>query len=172
MKLSTRCLTPSATPSLRVQLWQFVHEGLGGGAVSQHAHGPVLGPVDDRLQFRGHVHRDGGAFGQVAADHAAPVLAASPLVRGVRVGEIGGHARGLHRQGVAGELAAVVHRHADPGPLRQVSEQGVLGPEGVGGAFVGDEPGLEVPGLALDLGVRVAAGADDAVGLPMAEPGP
>ena len=47
-----------------------------------------------------------------------------------------------------------------------------LCPDAPVGGLVGHDPGHEEPGLALDLGVRVASGADHAVGLPMAEPAP
>lgn len=48
--------------------------------------------VDNLPQFPGHVHPDLAAFGQIPADHAVPVLVASPLPAGVQVGELRVHA--------------------------------------------------------------------------------
>lgn len=44
-----------------------------GGAVAEHSHGPVVGLVDDLLQFACHGGGDGRAFGQAAADRAVPL---------------------------------------------------------------------------------------------------
>lgn len=76
--------------------------------------GRLLNLVDDHLDLVVHVHGDRGAFGQVAADHAVPVPVASAPPGAVGVGEVGEHAQGLDERAVRGELAAVVHRHADP----------------------------------------------------------
>ena len=43
-------------------------------ALAEHSHGPVVGFVDDLLQFACHGGGgDGRAFGQAAADHAVPL---------------------------------------------------------------------------------------------------
>lgn len=70
---------------------------------------------------------------------------------------------------VAGELGAVVVRDADARAGRQRREHRQLRPDAFPGGLAGHDPGHEEPGLPLDLGVRVASGADHAVGLPMAE---
>ena len=44
-------------------------------------------------QFPGHAHPNLAAFGRIPADHAVPVLVASPPPAGVRVGEARVHAR-------------------------------------------------------------------------------
>ena len=70
---------------------------------------------------------------------------------------------------VAGEPGAVVVRDADARAGRQRREHRQLRPDAFPGGLAGHDPGHEEPGLPLDLGVRVASGADHAVGLPMAE---
>lgn len=115
---------------------------------------------------------DGRAFGRVAADHAVPVLVAAAPPRAVRVGEIRGHARFVAQLGVPGELGAVVMRHSGAGGGRQPGEHGLLRRHARGGGLVGHDRGHGETGAPLDLGVRVAARADDAVGLPLAETAP
>ena len=70
---------------------------------------------------------------------------------------------------VAGEPGAVVVRDADARAGRQRREHRQPRPDAFPGGLAGHDPGHEEPGLPLDLGVRVASGADHAVGLPMAE---
>lgn len=70
---------------------------------------------------------------------------------------------------MAGELGAVVVCDAPARRGRQRREYAQLGDDGAGRALVGDDAGLEVSGPAFDLGVQVAADADDAVRLPVAE---
>ena len=125
--------------------------------------------VDNLPQFPGHVHPDLAAFGQIPADHAVPVLVASPPPAGVRVGEARVHARLVAQARVAGELGAVVVRDADARAGRQRREHRQPRPDAFPGGPAGHDPGHEEPGLPLDLGVQVASGADHAVGLPMAE---
>ena len=103
------------------------------------------------------------------ADHAVPVLVASPPPAGVRVGEVRVHARPVAQARVAGEPGAVVVRDADARAGRQRREHRQPRPDAFPGGLAGHDPGHEEPGLPLDLGVRVASGADHAVGLPMAE---
>ena len=77
--------------------------------------GRVVDPPGDLVELvLGHVVQ-ARALGQVAADHAAAVLVAAPLVRAVRVRVIGRHARQLVDQQVERGLAAVVPCAADPG---------------------------------------------------------
>ena len=156
-------------PLLVLQFQQFVGECLGGRPVVQHAHGTVVGLVDNLPQFPGHVHPYLAAFGQIPADHAVPVLVASPPPAGVRVGEARVHARPVAQARVAGEPGAVVVRDAAARAGRQRREHRQPRPDAFPGGPAGHDPGHEEPGLPLDLGVRVASGADHAVGLPMAE---
>ncbi len=170
--MASRCLFRGATPLLVLQFQQFVGECLGGRPVVQHAHGTVVGLVDNLPQFPGHVHPDLAAFGQIPADHAVPVLVASPLPAGVRVGEVRVHARLVAQTRVAGEPGAVVVRDADARAGRQRGGHRQPRPDAFPCGLAGHDPGHEEPGLAFDLGVRVASGADHAVGLPMAETAP
>ena len=64
-------------------------------------------------QFPGHAHPDLAAFGRIPADHAIPVLVASPPPAGVRVGEARVHARPVAQARAAGEPGAVVARDGD-----------------------------------------------------------
>lgn len=110
-------------------------------------------------------------FGQVAADRAVAVLvAAAPALR-VRGGEVGGHAEPFAQFRVAGELGAVVVRDAGPGPGRQRGEHEELHSDAFAGGLVGHDARHKETRAPFDLGVRVASHADDAVGLPLAEPG-
>lgn len=68
-----------------------------------------------------------------------------------------------------GELGAVVMRHSGAGGGRQPGEHGLLRRHARGGGLVGHDRGHGETGAPLDLGVQVAARADDAVGLPLAE---
>ena len=111
------------------------------GAVAEHSHGPVVGFVDDLLQFACHGGGDGRAFGQVAADDAVAVLVAAAPPRAVRVGEIRGHARFVAQLGVPGELGAVVMRHSGAGGGRQPGEHGLLRRHARGGGLVGHDRG-------------------------------
>lgn len=138
---STRCLNESATPLSGLYVWQFVDEGFGGCAATGHAHGPVVGFVDDFLYLARHVHPDRAAFGQVAADHAVAVLVARPLPAGVWVGEVRGHAQFVTQPRVVCELGAVVVRDTGPGAG--------------GGALVRDDARHEEPGPPFDPGVQV-----------------
>ena len=64
-------------------------------------------------QFPGHAHPNLAAFGRIPADHAVPVLVASPPPAGVRVGEARVHARPVAQARAAGEPGAVVARDGD-----------------------------------------------------------
>ena len=131
--------------------------------------GRLLTPVDNLPQLPGHAHPDLAAFGQIPADHAVPVPVASPPPAGARVGEVRVHARLVAQARAAGEPGAVVVRDADARAGRQRREHRRLRPDAFPGGLAGHDPGHEEPGLPLDLGARVASGADHAVGLPMAE---
>lgn len=54
-------------------------------------------------QFPGHAHPNLAAFGRIPADHAVPVLVASPPPAGVRVGEARVHARPVAQARAADE---------------------------------------------------------------------
>lgn len=74
-----------------------------------------------------------------------------------------------------GRLRAVVPRAVDPRGRRHAPEYLILGPGRGGRALVVDEPGEQPAALALDLRVHAAprrGGADDGVGLEVAEPPP
>ena len=64
-------------------------------------------------QFPGHAHPNLAAFGRIPADHAVPVLVASPPPAGVRVGEARVHARPVAQARAAGGPGAVVARDGD-----------------------------------------------------------
>ena len=64
-------------------------------------------------QFPGHAHPNLAAFGRIPADHAVPVLVASPPPAGVWVGEARVHARPVAQARAAGEPGAVVARDGD-----------------------------------------------------------
>ena len=64
-------------------------------------------------QFPGHAHPNLTAFGRIPADHAVPVLVASPPPAGVWVGEARVHARPVAQARAAGEPGAVVARDGD-----------------------------------------------------------
>ena len=108
-------------------------------------------------------------FGQIPADHAVPVLVASPPPAGVRVGEARVRARPVAQSRVAGELGAVVVRDADARAGRQRREHRQLRPDAFPGGLVGHDPGHEEPTPPLDLGAQVTSDTDHAFGLPMAE---
>ena len=140
--------------------------------MAEHAHGPVVGLVDDLLEPSCHTGFDDRAFGQATADDAIAVLVAAPMPGTVGVGEVRVHAQLVAQPDAAGELGAVAVRDADPGGRRQRGEHRQLRPDSLACGFVWDDAGHEATGLAFDLGVQVASDADHAVGLPMAEPAP
>ena len=107
----------------------------------------------------------------MAVDRAVAVLVAAAPVRRVRVGEVGGHAEPFAQFRVAGGLGAVVARDAGPGPSRQRGEHEEPRSDAFAGGLAGHDARHKETRAPFDLGVRAASHADDAVGLPLAEPG-
>ena len=56
--------------------------------MAEHAHGPVVGLVDDLPELSCHTGFDGRAFGQAAADDAVAVLVAAPPTGTVGAGDV------------------------------------------------------------------------------------